>query len=63
MTVDGKRVKVRRRNGRLRAIVDLRGRQKQRVRVRIVARTRGGKVLRDTRVYRTCTQKRQKQRS
>ncbi len=63
VTVDGKRVKVRRRNGRLRAVVDLRGRQKQRVRVRIVARTRGGKVLRDTRVYRTCTAKRQKRRS
>ena len=42
--VDGRRVKVRRRAGRLRAVVDLRGRRKQRVRVRIVARTRGGKA-------------------
>jgi ABC-2 type transport system ATP-binding protein len=63
VTVDGKRVKVRRRAGRLRAIVDLRGRQKQRVRVRIVARTRGGKTLRDTRVYRTCTPKRKRKRN
>ena len=58
--VEGKRVKVRRRAGRLRAVVDLRGRRKQRVRVRIVARTRGGKVVRDTRTYRTCTPKRQR---
>jgi ABC-2 type transport system ATP-binding protein len=60
--VGGKRVKVRRRAGRLRAIVDLRGRRKQRVKVRIVARTRSGKTRRDTRVYRTCTPKRKKQR-
>ncbi len=58
--VDGRRVKVRRRGGRLRAVVDLRGRKKQRVRVRIVARTRSGKRLRDTRVYRTCTPKQRK---
>ena len=58
--VDGRRVKVRRRAGRLRAVVDLRGRRKQRVRVRIVARTRGGKVVRDTRTYRTCAPKRQR---
>jgi ABC-2 type transport system ATP-binding protein len=58
--VAGKRVKVRRRGGRLRAVVDLRGRKKQRVTVRIVARTRGGKVLRDKRVYRTCTKKRKR---
>jgi hypothetical protein len=51
---------VRRRAGRLRAVVDLRGRRKQRVKVRIVARTRGGKVLRDKRVYRTCTPKKRK---
>ena len=38
--VNGKRVKVRRRAGRLRAVVDLRGQRKQRVKVRIVARTR-----------------------
>ena len=56
--VAGKRVKVRRRAGRLRAVVDLRGRTKQRVHVRIVARTRGGKVIRDTRTYRTCVKRR-----
>ena len=60
MTVDGRRVKVRRRAGRLRAVVDLRGRKKQRVKVKIVARTRGGKVLRETRTYRTCTAKKKK---
>src|SRR5215207_253337 len=50
--VNGKRVRVRRRGGRLRAVVDLRGRQKQRVKVRILARTRSGKLLHDKRVYR-----------
>jgi ABC-2 type transport system ATP-binding protein len=60
--VDGRRVRVHRRSGRLRAVVDLRGRQKQRVRVRIVALTRSGKRLHDTRVYRTCTPKRKKRR-
>ena len=58
--VQGRRVRVRRRAGRLRAVVDLRGRRKQRVKVRIVARTRAGKVLRDKRVYRTCTPKKRK---
>jgi ABC-2 type transport system ATP-binding protein len=60
--VAGKRVKVRRRNGRLRAVVDLRGRRKQRVTVRIVARTRAGRTLRDRRVYRTCAAKRKQRR-
>ena len=63
VTVDGRRVKVRRRGGRLRAVVDLRGRKKQRVKVRIVARTRGGKILRDTRTYRTCTAKKRRSAS
>ena len=55
VTIVGKgRVKVRRRSGRLRATIDLRGRQRQRVRVRIVSRTTRGRVLRETRVYRTC---------
>ena len=60
--VAGKRVKVRRRSGRLRAVVDLRGRRKQRVTVRIVARTRAGKTLRDKRVYKTCASKRKQRR-
>jgi ABC-2 type transport system ATP-binding protein len=55
VTVGGKRVRVRRRNGRLRAIVDLRGQRKTRVRVVVVARTTKGRRLRETRVYRTCT--------
>jgi ABC-2 type transport system ATP-binding protein len=54
VTVSGRRVKVFRRGGRLRARVNLRGRPRQRVRVKVVARTRSGRVLRDTRVYRTC---------
>ena len=60
--VEGRRVRVRRRAGRLRAVVDLRGRRKQRVTVRIVARTRSGKTLRDKRVYRTCTPKKKKRK-
>jgi ABC-2 type transport system ATP-binding protein len=52
--VAGKRVKVRRRHGRLRAIVDLRGMSRRRVTVRVVARTRSGKVIRQRRVYRLC---------
>jgi len=40
--------------------VNLRGKVKQRVRVKVLARTTRGKVLRDTRVYRTCTPKRKK---
>ena len=54
VTVAGKRVKVFRKRGRVRARVNLRGRPGQRVRVKVVARTTRGKVLRDTRVYRTC---------
>jgi len=52
--VAGERVKVRRRSGRLRAVVDLRGVAKRKVRVRVVARTTRGKVLRERRTYRTC---------
>lgn len=43
---------------RLRARVNLRGRKRGRYTVRIVARTRGGKVVRSKRVYRTCAKKR-----
>jgi ABC-2 type transport system ATP-binding protein len=52
--VTGKRVKVRRRQGRLTAVVDLRGMTRRRVADRIVARTRSDRVLRDRRVYRLC---------
>jgi ABC-2 type transport system ATP-binding protein len=60
VTVAGKRVKVFRRGGRVRARVNLRGRVAQRVRVKVVARTTKGQVLRDTRVYRTCVPTRKK---
>jgi len=60
VTVAGRRVKVFRKGGRVRARVNLRGKVKQRVRVKVLARTTRGKVLRDTRVYRTCTPKRKK---
>ena len=53
--VGSKSVRVRRRGRRLVATVDLRGRPKQVVRVRIVARTNRGRTLRSTRAYRTCT--------
>jgi hypothetical protein len=52
--VAGKRVKVHRRHGSLRAVVNLRGMTARKVTVRIVARTRSGKLLRDKRVYRLC---------
>jgi ABC-2 type transport system ATP-binding protein len=52
--VAGKRVPVRRRAGRLRAVVDMRGMPKRRVRVRVVARTNSGRVIRERRTYRTC---------
>lgn len=53
--VSGRRVRVMRRGGRLRARVDLRGRPQGRVRVKIVARTRSGRTVKRTRRYRTCT--------
>jgi ABC-2 type transport system ATP-binding protein len=52
--VAGQRVKVRRRHGRLTAVVDLRGLTRRKVTVRIVARTKHGRVLRDRRVYHLC---------
>ena len=54
VTVAGRRMRVFRRGGRLLARIDLRGRPRQRVRVRIVARTTRGEVLREMRFYRTC---------
>ncbi|HEX8105613.1 MAG TPA: glycoside hydrolase family 3 C-terminal domain-containing protein [Solirubrobacteraceae bacterium] len=54
VTVDGRRVRVRRRGGRLVARVDLRGKPRKRVVVRVVARTTQGRRLRETRRYRTC---------
>jgi hypothetical protein len=54
VSVDGRRVKVKRRRGRLTATVDLRGKPKKLIRVRVVARTSKGKRIRETRAYRTC---------
>jgi hypothetical protein len=55
--VNGKRVKVRRSGGRLRAIVDLRGLKKARYTVKIVAITGQGRRVVSHRRYRTCTPK------
>jgi ABC-2 type transport system ATP-binding protein len=52
--VDGKRAKVRRGHGRLTAVVDLRGKPKKTVKVRVRAVARSGRIVRDTRRYRTC---------
>ncbi len=57
VTVAGRRVKVRRSGGRLKAVVDLRGKAAGRVTVRIVARTTRGKTVRSSRVYRTCVRR------
>jgi hypothetical protein len=54
VTVAGRRAKVRRRRGRLTAVVDLRGKPRGRYRVRIRGVTRSGRVIRSTRRYRTC---------
>src|SRR4051794_19981168 len=51
VTLNGKRVRAFRRGGRLRAVVDLRGRTRSTVKVRVVARTKGGRTLRQTRSY------------
>jgi endoglycosylceramidase len=52
--VAGRRAAVRRHGRRLVALVDLRGRPRQRIVVRIRARTRSGRSVEDRRVYRTC---------
>jgi len=54
LTVNGRSVKARRRNGRLIAVVDLRGLPRKTVRVRIAAVTTGGRRLSESRRYRTC---------
>ncbi len=54
ITLDGRRLRVRRRAGRFEARVDLRGRAAGRAELRIVARTRAGRTLRERRTYRTC---------
>ncbi|MFL5845059.1 MAG: LVIVD repeat-containing protein [Solirubrobacteraceae bacterium] len=52
--VDGKRVKVRKGARHYTARIDLRGIKKKVVVVKIVSRTRSGKIVRETRRYRTC---------
>ena len=54
VTVAGRRVPVRRVHGRFVAVVDLRGFPRRRVVVRSIARTRGVRIVRETRRYRTC---------
>jgi hypothetical protein len=45
---------VRRRDGRLTATVNFRGQRKSRAIVRVEARTRDGRIVRERRAYRTC---------
>jgi hypothetical protein len=52
--VDGKRVRVRRGHPHFTARIDLRGKRKKVVVVKVVSRTRSGRVVRETRRYRTC---------
>jgi hypothetical protein len=54
VTLNGRRVAVRRRGGRLRARIDLRGLPRGRTVVRIVGRTKSGRRVRQRRVYRPC---------
>ncbi len=54
VTVNGKRVRVVLRAGRLRARVNLRKLPRTTVKVRVVGRTRGGQRVFDERAYRTC---------
>ena len=55
VTLNGKRLKTRRAaNGRRTAVVDLRGRKRGRVTLRVKGRTPKGKLVKRTRRYRTC---------
>jgi beta-glucosidase len=57
VSVNGRRVRVRRRGGRFVARVDLRGTRAGRATVRVVARTSQGRTVRDRRTYRTCVRR------
>jgi len=57
VSLDGRRVRVRR-GKKLTARIDLRGRPRGSFRVRVVARTTAGRVVRETRTYRTCIPRR-----
>ena len=54
VTVDGKRVRVREGRPHFTARIDLRGKRRKIVVVRAVSRTQSGRVVRETRRYRTC---------
>ncbi|HEX8101731.1 MAG TPA: TIM-barrel domain-containing protein, partial [Solirubrobacteraceae bacterium] len=58
VSVDGRRVRVRRRSGRLTARVDLRGKRRGTYRVRVVGFTRRGRRLTGVRTYHTCRSRR-----
>lgn len=55
LTVDGRRVPVRKGRVHFTARIDLRGKGKQVVVVRIVSRTSSGKLVHETRRYRPCS--------
>ncbi len=58
ITLNAKRLRVRRVNGRLTTSVDLRGLPRGRYRVRIVAKTHRGQTIQGSRRYRTCGKRR-----
>lgn len=62
VVVGGRAVRVRRRAGRLEAVVDLRGRARGVVRVRIRAVSRSGRTVTRARSYRTCLARRAQSR-
>jgi hypothetical protein len=62
VTVDGKRIPVHRQGRGLVAVLDLGGRPAGPVRVRIRARTTGGRLVRRTRTYRLCAPGRRRRR-
>jgi ABC-2 type transport system ATP-binding protein len=59
VTYAGRRAHIAR-GRRWRARIDLRGTRQRAVRVRVVARTRSGRTLRETRTYRTCAARRRR---
>lgn len=58
VTLDGRRVRVRRAGRRLVARIDLRGSRRRVAVVRVVGRTRSGRTVRQTRRYHPCTARR-----
>ena len=62
VTVGARRAPIRRRRGRLVAVVDLLGRKSGTVTVRIRGRTRSGRRFTRTRRYRTCVKRRKARR-